>query len=85
MWDCGNCEQWNPASLQEVTLEKLTQVFQPFEESRELQLPSRTPSFWLVSLSECNGFLSSRFALREGTYIVSLTASFSTFDSAKNV
>jgi hypothetical protein len=51
MWDCGNCELWNPASLQEVTLEKPTRVFQPFEESHELQLPSRTPSFWWIGNS----------------------------------
>jgi 3-hydroxyisobutyryl-CoA hydrolase len=49
--DKDNAPKWNPASLQEVTLEKLTQVFQPFEESHELQLPSRTPSFWWIGNS----------------------------------
>ncbi|KAI3962796.1 hypothetical protein MKW98_029955 [Papaver atlanticum] len=44
--DKDNSPMWNPASLEEVTCEKLDLVFQPFKEELELFIPTAAESRW---------------------------------------
>ncbi|PIA41562.1 hypothetical protein AQUCO_02200180v1 [Aquilegia coerulea] len=44
--DKDNSPKWNPTTLDEVTIEKVNQVFHPFKEELELQIPNLEANRW---------------------------------------